>query len=353
MFEQFNTKRSAFVALLSALLFYPQAVLSHHGANNNPEMYLAENLVRIEGSVSRVFWRNPHPRIMVTSVDESGEEMEWELEMGSNVNGYNAMGISADFVKVGDRVRAAGVVSRRDPSSMGLQNLLLPNGEELVTRNNSPTLWSDDRISSERRGPTAEQIREAEATADGLFRTWGRRTGPRPSPEEYSHLLTEEGRAMQEAYDFAFDNPELDCQSGLASNMFDPTPMQIINNGDHLVIYTEEYDLMRPVYMTDDRPEPEYSNLGYSVGRMEGEVLVVETSHIDWPNFDPYGTPQSREMTYVEHFWVAEDESRLQYRIEATDPVYLTGTIMLEREWMWQPGVQMVEFNCAAEVAAD
>jgi hypothetical protein len=338
------------LAVLLITLSIPLAAYSHHGANNNPEMYLAENLVRLDGEISQIFWRNPHPRLMLTVIDEQGGEQEWELEMGSNVNGYNAMGIGEDFVQIGDRVRAAGVVSRRDPASIGLQNLLLSNGQELVTRDTSPTLWSDERISSTRRGPTVQQIRAAEESADGFFRVWGRRTGPRPSQGEYLHLFTDEGKELAAQYDFAMDNPELDCRSGLASNMFDPTPMQLINNDDHIVIYTEEYDLKRRVYMTEDRPDPSYSSLGYSTGSMDGESLVVETSHIDWQYFDPYGTPQSKQMTYKETFWIAEDDSRLNYRLEATDLVYTTGTIQLERAWLWQPGTQMVPFDCAAEV---
>ena len=156
---------------------------------------------------------------------------------------------------------------------------------------------------------------------------------------------------MAAGYDFATDNPELDCRSGLASNMFDPTPMQIIDNGDQIIIYTEEYDLKRTVYLTEDRPEPSYSNLGFSTGVRDGNTLAVETTHIDWPYFDPYGTPQSQQMTYLETFSVAEDDSRLNYKIVASDPVYLTGPIELERAWLWQPGRQMVLFDCAAEVS--
>lgn len=337
-----------FISVISVLASFQTH--AHHGANNSPEMYLADNLLRLEGEISRIFWRNPHPRLMLTTVNDQGEEQEWELEMGSNINGYTAMGIGEDFVQVGDKVKAAGVVSRRDPTQIGLQNLLLPNGQELVTRGENPTLWSDDRISSTRRGPTAAQIREAEESAEGLFRVWGRRTSPRPSPEEYADLLTAEGKALVAQYDYAFNNPELECRSGLAANMFDPVPMQIINNEDHIVIYTEEYDLRRTVYMTEDRPQPSYSNLGYSTGRWDGDTLIVETSHIDWPYFDPYGTPQSDQMSYTETFWVESDDSRLNYKIVATDPVYLTGAIELEREWLWQPGTQIVAFDCAAEV---
>jgi len=327
----------------------PISAIGHHGANNNPQMYLADNMIELEGVISRVFWRNPHPRLMMTVTDDQGNEQEWELELGRSVNGYAQAGVDANLVAVGDKVKAAGVVSRRDPSSIGLQNLLLPNGQEMVNRT-SKARWTEEILDETRRGPSDAQIKAAEDSADGLFRVWGRRTGPRPSPEEYSHLLTDEGKAIQDDYDFALDNPELNCQSGLASNMFDPTPMQIIDNGDHIVIHTEEYDLQRIVYLTDDHPEPVASNLGFSTGTRNGNTLVVKTSLIDWPNFDPYGTPQSLEMTYIETFTVADDDSRLNYKIVATDPVYLTGSIELERSWLWQPGTQIVPFNCAAEV---
>ena len=343
-------KQSIAIAALSIIAAaVPLKLLAHHGANNNPEMYLSENMVHLEGEISHIFWRNPHPRLMLAVVDEQGQEQEFELELSGSINSYAQAGIGADLVAVGDSVKAAGVASRRDPFMIGLQNLLLPDGQEMLS-GRYPALWSDEILDTTRRGPSAAEIRAAEASADGLFRVWGRRTGPRPSPSEYSHLFTDESKALVAEYDFAFDNPELNCQSGLASNMFDPTPMQIIDNGDQIIIYTEEYDLKRTIYMTEDHPEPVPSNLGFSTGYWDGDSLIVHTSLIDWPNFDPYGTPQSLEMTYVETFWVAEDDSRLNYRIIANDPVTLTGPIELERAWLWQPGTKMVPFDCAAEV---
>ncbi len=338
-------------ALIVVVLGSPIAAYSHHGANNNPDLYLAENLLRLEGEVTTVFWRNPHPRLILSVIDQQGEEQEWELEMGGSINSYQQAGIGEDLVAVGDRVKAAGVVSRRDPRTIGLQNMLLPNGEELVRSGDA--LWSEELVDTARRGPTAAQIRTAEASAEGLFRVWGRRTSGRPSASEYAGLLTNQGRELAAQYNFATDNPELECRSGIPTNMFDPTPMQLIDNGDHIVIYTEEHDLRRMVYMTDDRPEAISSNLGFSIGHWQGDSLIVETSHIEWPYFDPYGTPQSDQMTYQETFWVAADDSRLNYKIVATDPVYLTGSIELERAWLWQPGTAMVPFNCAAEVASN
>ena len=343
---------SAIVFCLVALYLGATTAFAHHGSNSNPVLYLSENLLQLEGEVSRIFWRNPHPRIMMNVIDENGEEREWELEMGGSVNSYAAQGLDQSFLQVGDQIKAAGVVSRRDSSSIGLLNLLMPNGEEMVNGNNRDLLWSNERLALTRTSLDPAAVRAAEESADGLFRVWGRRIGGRPAQNTYSHLFNEAAQARVEDYYAPTDNPELDCESGIPTNMFDPTPMEIINREDHIVIKTEEYDLERIVYMTDNRPEPTLSNVGYSYGEWDGETLVVYTSHIDWPTFDPYGTPQSHQMTFVERFSVAADDSQLNYEITATDPVYLNGSIQLQRGWMWQPGTELVPFDCAAEVTA-
>lgn len=82
--------------------------------------------------------------------------------------------------------------------------------------------------------------------------------------------------------------------------------------------------------------------------RWDGDTLIVHTTHIDYPYFDPYGTPQSDRMSYVETFRVADDDSRLDYTIIVTDPVMLKEPVRLARSWRWQPGVQMYEYNRVA-----
>ena len=52
----------------------------------------------------------------------------------------------------------------------------------------------------------------------------------------------------------------------------------------------------------------------------------------------------------VATFRVADDGSRLDYTIVATDPVVFSAPVELERGWRWQPGLQMVEdFDCVAD----
>ena len=330
-------------------LVLPMTAVGHHVSNSSPDLYLAENLLELEGEITGVFWRNPHPRLMLTVTGDDGVEMDWELEMPGSINGLTSAGISRDFVLIGDRVMAAGVVSRRDPTSIGLLHLLLPGGEEYVNGNRQ-TRWSDERLSMTRPAFDPAAVRATEESAEGIFRVWGRWLGPGPRTEAYAGLLTERGRELAAQFHAPRDNPELECRTGIPAHMFDPTPMEITDGGDRIHIHTEEYNVRRVIYMTADRPEPVPSNVGYSTGRWEGDTLVVETTHIDWPYFDPYGTPQSERMSYVETFRVSDDGSQLNYTIVATDPVMFTAPVELERGWWWQPGTEMVEsFDCVAE----
>ena len=95
----------------------------------------AENLVELEGQITAVFWRNPHPRYKLRVLNSAGEEETWELELNGSPIGYARMGITADdIVRTGDHVKVAGYISRQDSHSLGLLHVLLPNGKEFVNK---------------------------------------------------------------------------------------------------------------------------------------------------------------------------------------------------------------------------
>ena len=87
-------------------------VQTTHGHHSSVGIYDEENLVEIEGVVTSLRWRNPHPTFTVEVEDENGESVEWEIETGS-VSTLRLRGVDRDFFAVGAQVRLAGQSSLR------------------------------------------------------------------------------------------------------------------------------------------------------------------------------------------------------------------------------------------------
>ncbi len=340
---------------LAVLISLP--VLAHHGFVTNPILYKAENLVELEGELTEVFWHNPHARARLKVVDDNGEETIWELELGPGPRGFESRGISPEDLL--GHVKAAGHISRRDPDSLGILHLLLPDGQELVNGNRE-LRWSNVRTANASRVIDPARVEAAEQAATSIFRVWGGNAdgrGAHPPVSAYDYLLTERGRELAASYDAVTQNPELDCKQGMPTTMFDPTPMQIVDAGDRILILGYEYDIERVIHMDADESgvEPQGSPLGYSVGRWDGDTLHVTTTHIDWPYLDPQGTPQSDQMRYTETFALSEDETLLSYAITFTDPSIFRESFTLDRLRRWTPERELESFDCVArwEVSAD
>lgn len=344
-------RRGAALLWLIVPALVPTTVVGHHGSNTNPALYLAENLLELEGEITEVFWRNPHPRLRMTVLGEGVGETVWELELPGSVIGlHRGWGITADSFQAGDAVKAAGVVSRRDLRSIGVLHLLLPNGQEFVNGNRE-NRWSTQRVAVQQADPV--NAGTGGEPPDSIFRVWGSPVPQRSwlgfTMPEYQRLYTERGREVAAEYDPVTDDPELNCQQGFPGAMLSPVPWEMIDGGDHILIRLQEFDLERIIYLDANAvDEPQDSPLGYSVGRWEGDTLVVNTTRVDWPYFDR-GTPQSNQANHVERFTVSENGSELDYSVVSHDPVMYEEPITFQVTWAWEPGAEVTPYNCAAE----
>ena len=218
--------------LLIAGTLISSAVLAHHGPTTSGALYETDSLVQFDGEIVGVLWRMPHVRYRLGVEDENGETVVWELETSVPAL-LERDGITEDLVSVGDRVRAAGFPSRFRPRSLGLRNLLLPDGREFASERS-------DLLRSTRRVERAEQVAgraaaaAASEAAEGIYRLWfrwpgltfdGQRRGT--GPDDYAHLLTAEARELKAAYD-PVDDPRLTCRGkGMPNMMLTPTPIEL------------------------------------------------------------------------------------------------------------------------------
>jgi hypothetical protein len=340
---------SAAALLISA---GPIPASAHHGPPDSAILYDRSQILEYDGIVTDVLWRNPHIRFRMLMTDESGTEVIREMEIGPNPRSMRQAGISEDILHVGAQVRVAGFVSKRDSNSMGIVHLLLPSGEEITHGGRAPR-WSEERLALDQTAPVnSAEVAAAVRDADNIFRVWSNVPGfyPRPPVSSYAGYLTERGQRLAEAYDPVTDNPELECRTGMPATMFDPGQMLIEQNGDRIDLRIYEYDIQRTIHMRSDTDAAQLpvSNVGYSVGRWEGDALVVTTAGVNYPYLDASGTPQSDQVRLTERFSMTADGQRLNYSMTADDPIMFTEPVTLERFWRWTPDIPFEPFDCAS-----
>jgi hypothetical protein len=341
-----------FAASLAAVALCGAAVSgrAHHSVS---AWFDTTTMTEVEGVVTDFRWQNPHVVFTMRVPGEQGESL-WEIETLS-ISGISRWGITQDLFGVGDRLRVAGNPARRSSNNIFVRNILLPSGREIVLGGGAR--WSSDTL----RGSELLQAREGDGSRPelGLFRTWS--TGgvngvlfPEAVQAKFDfsrYPLTPSARAALEAFDFATDDPTVDCRpKGMPTIMEQPYPMEIVERGDTIELLIEEYDTRRVVHMRGPgvaaaataAPGP----LGYSVGRFDGPTLVVTTTKSSWGNFDSVGIPLSADAVLEERFTPSADGSRLDYVLRVTDAATFTAPVELTKSWIWRPEVTRGVYEC-------
>jgi hypothetical protein len=326
------------LAIGLALLAAPAC--AHHAT---APAYDQSRVVEIAGEITEVRWRNPHIQLTLRATGDGGDGATWDLQTNS-VSIVSRFGLSADLVTPGTPVRVAGNPGRRAEHSLWLTNVLLADGREILFGANYLPRWSEATIGADTRGAiTADPTGEL-----GLFRVWTS-LGGGSALWNSSYPLRPEAAAARAQYDPVRDDPTLNCvPKGMPLIMEQPYPMQFVDRGDEILLRLEEYDTVRHIAMTeaDDVRSRGPSRLGNSIGRWDGDVLVVETTGIDYPYFDKTGIRQSSAVRTEERFTLTPDGSRLDYEMTVTDPATFTEPVILTKSWVWRPNDGVRPYDC-------
>jgi hypothetical protein len=99
-------------------------------------------------------------------------------------------------------------------------------------------------------------------------------------------------------------------------------PIHFIQTPAKVIIINELNAEMRRVYLNvPHSPEPKPSWYGESIGRYEGDELVVDTIGLsDKTYVDNYRTPHTDQIHVVERFKLIEEGRKLQVLVTVTDP---------------------------------
>jgi hypothetical protein len=349
------------VALFALFFSFAVTASAHHGFGT----FEVAKTITLTGKLTRVEFINPHSWLYFDVTDASGKVTRHRCEMRSS-HTLRRSGWTKELFPIGEQVTIEAAPDRADAASCYLKTIRFANGSHM-DRYGQYVKAGQGRL-QEVRGPVGGGNRPARAarrasgepnlTGDwapeqvvmadprgsggalvplstiatakpGEPGTVGRRgggagTGPRlyggteltPAGEQAAAKFTQQ------------DNPRFRCEttSIIFDWTFDGPVNRITQNRDDIVIQYGQMDLKRTIHMSMKthpaslRP----SRAGHSIGRWEGDVLVVDTVGF-LPGVLNAPVRHSDKLHVVERFSLDPKTMKLTRSYVAEDPINLKG----------------------------
>jgi hypothetical protein len=339
-------------------------VWAHHGVANfdlNKELTLS-------GTITRIDLVNPHSWLFVDVAGDNGRVVRWRCELrGAAV--LRRSGWSPDMFKAGTTITITGAPDRFEPNTCYLGSAVFGDGTRvdrygqlsrpavapidrpLRHASGAPNLAGDwageQRVMTDPRGmagaflpmsvATRQQPGSVPEGTQAFPGTRGTAVSLAPDPigaywNRPSALpLTDAGRKAIEGFDGAStDNPRLRCEPTniLFDWAFETDVNRIEQTADTLTLRYGSMGLERTVHLKMDAHPTGVSSsrAGHSIGRWEGDTLVVDTIGFEPGILLADGrVPHSRDLHVVERFTLADEGRALRRTFVATDPLYFQG----------------------------
>lgn len=313
-----------------ALFLAAGATYAHHGSSGQ---FNHDIKVQVSGVVTDIRFVNPHAWVYFNATGESDETQEWrcELRAGSLLkkNGW-----TEDMFMEGTEILVNGSQARREEFGCYTDTITFADGRT-VTRYDimdeqrvviaeadlapgTPVLhghW----VATERGGGAPQ------AAAEFAASVW-----PDQAPTgRQSYAISAAGAAAAPANFNREMNPRFHC---LATNMFhdwwfDMHVNKIEQTDDKIVMTYGFMDIERTLHMDmDEHPDNIVpSRAGHSIGRWEGDTLIVDTLGFEegWLAATREPILHSDQMHTIERFDLSEDGEYLAMTYVINDPLYL------------------------------
>lgn len=340
--------------------------LAHHGiANFDHNQDLA-----LDGRILRVEFLNPHSWLYLSVEDGNGQRVEWRCEMrGATV--LRRSGWTEDMFVSDEPIAITGSPDRRDPATCYLGTAVFADGSSVdrygqlraatpTGTANRPLRLADGRpnlsgdwaaeqqVMTDPRGQMGTLVRLSQAddfepgespgggpgfpgargTAisladDPVDAYWNRRPTSMP--------LTAAGEAAIAGLDFSSgDNPRLRCAPTniLFDWYFEMDVNRIVQTADEIRMSYGSMGIERTIQLglAEHPATIAPSVAGHSIGRWDGDVLVVDTVGFLPGILNADGrVPHSDQLHVVERFSLDPATQALRREYTAVDPLYFNG----------------------------
>jgi len=328
-------------ACFIAALFIASPVASHHSG----ALYDDQRELNLHGTVEKFRWANPHVIIEIDVADGAEGSTRWVIE-GLPPSGLRSAGWSPESLEHGEQVIVSGNPARNPSRKLMLGHSIVKTDGTVLSM---PSLRNRNGL------PPVDQPNPI--LASDLSGRWATRWDPEVASEFFGARakwkLTEKGVAAMDSYNSSID-PGAQCiPEPIPYVMIFPAGKQI-EIGDQVTTIRDEIGMERKIFMTlESHDGAQYSDHGHSIGRWEGEVLVVDTTHFanHRRGLALMGLPSGKLKHLVERFELKPGKTSLRYSYWLEDPEYLAEPVAGQMEFVYRPDVPFFNEPCDIENA--
>jgi hypothetical protein len=209
--------------------------------------------------------------------------------------------------------------------------------------------------------PSYSSIAAPESSTPDFSGLWFPRAGfgrTTPNPLPY----TEQAQKLHDRYLQEFtpdDDPGKFCiMPGLPRAIWGaPFAIEILQTEREVTIFYEGYFMYRKIYIEGyPRPEPILpTRMGYSVGRWDGDVLTIETTHLrEYPYM--IRIPNTAAAKVTERMYIemrdngGVEEKWLVDELTLVDPALYTEPVVTKGAIKWSPETPIMEYSCSETI---
>ena len=120
----------AMLGLFAIGMLLTRAAHSHHSFTAE---FVADKTATLKGTITQVWFRNPHVRYLIVVENEDGEEETWDAR-GSPVVWLARRGWKRDTIQVGDVVEMYGFLGRDGIKMLSIVTITLADGTVMVDK---------------------------------------------------------------------------------------------------------------------------------------------------------------------------------------------------------------------------